>query len=196
MQWIKIKLCCTLSFVMGPFLAPKRELSAPWTAGRDGEHNSLLPKTNKVKEKVLENDELFDLLSCRSLFINCFTAFFLLPLLIFFFYPLVPFGECACSSVCPEALSTAAQSHFEILSPSSQPFQHKTKGRWDAFILTMPPRAACQGARKRCTLQMVHLEIQASAKKDTSGPTEFSSIWKPLKHGRLSPALLAFCPRG
>lgn len=196
MQWIKIKLCSTLSFVMGPFLAPRRELSAPWMAGRDGERNSLLPKTNKVKGKK-RCWKMMDGSTCSASGASSLTASLLFFLLFLFFLPLW-LCECTCSSVWPGV-------HWvwlpgPTLSPCPPHLNHSStkweKQRGGAFILTVSPRAASQGARKGCTLQMVHLGIQASAKKDASGPSESSSVWKPLKHGTLSPALLAFCPLG
>lgn len=131
MQWIKIKLCSTLSFVMGPFLAPRRELSAPWMAGRDGERNSLLPKTNKVKGKK-RCWKMMDGSTCSASGASSLTAslLFFSPLLIF--SPPLALWMYLQLCVTRSALSVAARSHVEPLSTSSQPFQHKmrkTKGR-------------------------------------------------------------------
>lgn len=179
-QWIKIKLCSTLSFVMGPFLAPRRELSAPWMARRDGERNSLLPKTNKVKGKK-RCWKMMDGSTCSASGASSLMASLLFFLLFLFF---LPFGSvnvpaALCDQECTECgcrVPRWAPVHLISTIPAQN---EKNKGEvlsyWQCHLVLHPKGQGKDAPCKWCTLKF-RLQPRRTLLVPTSPPA-YGSLW-------------------
>lgn len=203
-QGIKIKLCFVLSFLMGPFLAPRRDLSAPRPAGAGGESDRLLPKTNKVKGKKrcwkMMNGSTSLAAGASSLtaslpfFFPFFFSFFFFGGVWSVFFPKQGKTNGSCSSV--SCLLVAARSHLGPCPPHLSPpglSIIREKQKEDVFIWAMslccvPGDGDRDGAHTEVAAGVVHAEIQAPGSQG-----HFLSCGDFPVHSRKVSQFLQFC---